>query len=60
MPYELNKVKNYYKVINQNDGKVKAKHTTREKGKRMIRLLNYIDAKKIHTLTRKDNFYNIN
>ena len=45
-PYELKKVKNYYKVINKNDGKVKAKHTTREKGKRMIRLLDYIDAKK--------------
>ena len=34
MPYELKKVKNYYKVMN--DGKVKAKHTTREKGKKMI------------------------
>ena len=45
-PYELKKVKNYYKVINKNDGKVKAKHTTKEKGKRMIRLLDYIDAKK--------------
>ena len=56
MPYELKKMpsaleprrpaKNYYKVINKNDGKVKAKHTTKEKGKRMIRLLDYIDAKK--------------
>ena len=46
MPYQLKKMKNYYKVINKNDGKVKAKHTTREKGKRMIRLLDYIDAKK--------------
>ena len=56
MPYELKKIKNYYKVINKNDGlepaaltlrgKVKAKHTTREKGKRMTRLLNYIDTKK--------------
>ena len=47
-PYELKKVKNYYKVINKNDGKVKANHKTKEKGKRMIRLLNYIDAKKYH------------
>ena len=47
-PYELKKVKNYYKVVNKNDGKVKAKHTTREKGKRMIRLLDYIDAKNIY------------
>ena len=56
MPYELKKIKNYYKVINKNDGlelaaltlrgKVKAKHTTREKGKKMIRLLDYIDSKK--------------
>ena len=38
MPYELKKIKNYYKVINKNDGKVK--------GKKMIRLLDYIDAKK--------------
>ena len=46
MTYELKKIKNYYKVINKNDGKKKAKHTTKEKGKRMIRLLDYIDAKK--------------
>ena len=47
-PYELKKVKNYYKVINKNDGKLKEKNTTKEKGKRMIRLLDYIDAKKYH------------
>ena len=46
MRYELKKMKNYYKVINKNDGKVKGKHTTKEKGKRMIKLLDYIDAKK--------------
>ena len=46
MPYELKRVKNYYKVSNKNDGKVKAKHTTKEKGKRMIKLLDYIHAKK--------------
>ena len=53
MPYELKKVKNYYKVINKNDGKVKAKQTTREKGKKMIRLLDYIDAKKYARTPKK-------
>ena len=48
MPYELKKMKNYYKVVNKNDSKVEAKHTTKEKGTRMIRLLDYIDAKKYH------------
>ena len=38
----------FYEVVNKNDGKMKTKHTTREKGKKMIRLLDYIDAKKYH------------
>ena len=46
MPYKIIKVKNYYKVINKDTGQVKAKNTTKIKFSRMIRLLNYIDAKK--------------
>ena len=46
MPYKIIKLKNYYKVINKNTGQVKAKKTTKINAERMIRLLNYIDAKK--------------
>ncbi len=42
MSYKMRKIKdeNFYKVVNK-DGKILAKKTTDEKGKKMIRLLNY-------------------
>ena len=40
------KDKQFYEVVNKNDGKVKAKHTTKTRGEKMIKLLNYVDAKK--------------
>ena len=40
------KQKNLYKVVNVDTGQIKAHHTSRSKADKMIRLLNYIDAKK--------------
>ena len=47
MPYKIKKLpgKEKYRVYGE-DGTVKAKATTKAKAKAMIRLLNYIDAKK--------------
>ena len=46
-PYKIKKIRdeNFYKVVNK-DGKILAKKTTDNKAKKMIKLLNYIDAKK--------------
>ena len=47
MPYKIKKLRdqNFYKVVNK-DGKSLAKKTTDNKAKKMIKLLNYVDAKK--------------
>ena len=47
-PYKMRKIKdqNFYKVVNKDTGKILAKKTTDKNGKKMIKLLNYIDAKK--------------
>ena len=47
MPYKIKKLRdqNFYKVVNK-DGKILAKKTTDKNGKKMIKLLNYVDAKK--------------
>ena len=47
-PYKLHKIKdeNFYRVVNKDTGKILAKQTTDKNGKKMIKLLNYIDAKK--------------
>ena len=37
---------NFYKVVNKDTGRILAKKTTDKNGKKMIKLLNYIDAKK--------------
>lgn len=45
MPYQIIKLpkKDLYKVINKETKRVIAKHTTKEKALKQIRLLNYID-----------------
>ena len=47
-PYKMRKIKdqNFYKVVNKDTGKILAKKTTDKNGKKMIKLLNYVDAKK--------------
>ena len=47
-PYKMRKLKdqNFYRVVNNDTGKILAKKTTDKNGKKMIKLLNYIDAKK--------------
>ena len=47
-PYKMRKIKdeNFYRVVNKDTGKINAKKTTKKNGEKMIKLLNYIDAKK--------------
>ena len=40
------KDENFYKFVNKDTGKVNPKKTTKKNGEKMIKLLNYIDAKK--------------
>ena len=46
--YKMRKIKdqNFYRVVNKDTGKILAKKTTDKNGKKMIKLLNYVDAKK--------------
>jgi len=46
MPYKKIKLpnKNLYKVVNEKNGDVKAKQTTKEKADKQIRLLNYVET----------------
>ena len=48
MPYKMRKLKdeNFYRVVHKDTGKILAKKTTDNKAKKMIKLLNYVDAKK--------------
>ena len=48
MPYKMRKIKdeNFYRVVNKDTGKILDKKTTDNKAKKMIKLLNYVDAKK--------------
>ena len=43
MPYKIYKVKNYYKVINSQTGKLHAQHSTLPKAKAQIRIVEYFD-----------------
>ena len=47
-PYKMRKLRdeNFYKVVNKDTGRILAKKTTDNKAKKMIKLLNYVDAKK--------------
>jgi len=48
MPYKKIKLpnKNLYKVINEKNGDIKSKQTTKEKAEKQIRLLNYVETLK--------------
>ena len=47
-PYQMRKLRdeNFYKVVNKDTGRILAKKTTDNRAQKMIKLLNYIDAKK--------------
>ena len=51
MPYKMEKIRGqpFYRVINLDKHEIKAKHTTLEKAKSQIKLLNYIDHRKKYT-----------
>lgn len=42
MPYKVNQVMGGFEVVNTQTGKVHAKHTTRVKAERQVRLLNAV------------------
>ena len=48
MPYKMRKINDekFYRVVNKDTGKILAKKTTDKNRKKMIKLLNYVDAKK--------------
>ena len=55
-PYKMRKLRdeNFYKVVNKDTGRILAKKTTDNRAQKMIKLLNYIDAKKYaRTPTKK-------
>ena len=46
MPYKIYKVKNYYKVIKSQTGRIHGAHTTLPKAKALIRIMQYFDNHK--------------
>jgi len=42
MPYKVNQVMGGFEVVNERTGEVHAKHTTRAKAERQMRLLNAV------------------
>ena len=54
-PYKMRKIKdeNFYRVVNKDTGKILVKKTTDNRAKKMIKLLNYVDAKKYARTQKK-------
>ena len=50
---------NFYKVVNKDTGRILAKKTTDKNGKKMIKLLNYVDAKKYARTPKKKIIKNL-
>ena len=46
MPYSIRKSGKYYKVINSLTGRIHAQHTTLQKAKAQIRIMEYFDNHK--------------
>lgn len=47
MPYEIRPNGSEFEVVNKNTGKVHAKHTTKEKAEKQVRLLEMVEHGKM-------------